>query len=200
VKIRARRSPVVHGPFREVVSPNISETRRDGWPPEYPETLALGAGLPEFLGTVSAGPARLSFGHNLGIKRLPCSRGRFPTTTHRTRTLRFSGFSRCAYSPAGGPPGHAATDFSGKLLFVVNFISNSISVFTIGSGGGLTGSPVPTDSNPISVAVDRSGSSVYVVNLGGGTVNVFAVGTSDVLTLASSTPTGQARLSDVLVI
>jgi 6-phosphogluconolactonase (cycloisomerase 2 family) len=102
----------------------------------------------------------------------------------------------------GNEPLGAATDFSGKLLFVVNFISNSISVFTIGSGGGLTavGSPVPTDSNPISLAVDPSGGSVYVVNLGAGTMNVFTVGTSGALTLASSTPTGQVRLFDVLVI
>ena len=102
----------------------------------------------------------------------------------------------------GNEPLGAATDFSGKLLFVVNFISNSISVFTIGSGGELrlVGSPLPTDSNPISVAVDPSGSSVYVVDLSAGTVNIFTVGTSGALTLASSTPTGQVRLFDVLVI
>lgn len=104
--------------------------------------------------------------------------------------------------PTGGnEPLGTATDSSGKFLFVANFISSSVSIFTIDSGGGLTllGSPVPTDSNPISVAVDPSGSLVYVVNLGAGTVDVFTVAASGALTLSSSTPSGQVRSFDILV-
>jgi 6-phosphogluconolactonase (cycloisomerase 2 family) len=102
----------------------------------------------------------------------------------------------------GMEPLGAATDSSGRFLFVVDFLSNDIAAFTIGSDGGLRalGSPVPTGSNPISVAVDPSGSDVYVVNLGGGTVNVFKVSASGTLTLASTMATGQVRVFDVLVI
>jgi 6-phosphogluconolactonase (cycloisomerase 2 family) len=102
----------------------------------------------------------------------------------------------------GIEPLGAATDSSGRFLFVVNFISNDIAVLAIGSDGVLTtlGPPVPTDSNPISVAVDPSGSGIYVVNLGAGAVNVFKVDSNGALTLASTTQTGQVRVSDVLVI
>jgi 6-phosphogluconolactonase len=56
----------------------------------------------------------------------------------------------------------------GGMLFVLNQISGSISVFSVSAGAGaltqVTGSPFPTAPNPVALAINPSGKFLYVVN------------------------------------
>jgi hypothetical protein len=60
---------------------------------------------------------------------------------------------------AGSGPQGVAVSPDGAHLYVTNFVSNTVSGFSIGPGGGLTalpGSPFPAGSNPVAVAISPS--------------------------------------------
>jgi DNA-binding beta-propeller fold protein YncE len=67
---------------------------------------------------------------------------------------------------------------SGNLLATANQGDNTVSVFSVGSGGALTavpGSPFPTGSSPLSVAFNASGNLLATANHRDNTVSVFTV-------------------------
>jgi 6-phosphogluconolactonase (cycloisomerase 2 family) len=71
-------------------------------------------------------------------------------------------------TPAGLTPAALAMDSGGTLLFALNRVSSSISVYSINSGSGaltpVSGSPFPTFSNPFAFALTPSGKFLYVLN------------------------------------
>jgi len=84
-----------------------------------------------------------------------------------------------------------------SYLYVTNEGSNSVSAFSIESGGALTeiGSPVST-SEPWAVAVSPNGTYLYVTNEGSNSVSAFSIESGGALTpvtgslATSSYPTG----------
>ncbi len=88
---------------------------------------------------------------------------------------------------------------SGGLLATANFAANTVSVFSVGSGGALTavaGSPFATGSNPISVAFSPSGGLLATANANANSVSVFAdsdlalTGVPANITTNATAPTG----------
>jgi 6-phosphogluconolactonase (cycloisomerase 2 family) len=85
---------------------------------------------------------------------------------------------------AGATPISGAVDPSGKYFYAANFADDTISQFSIGTGGALSalGAAIGTGMAPNSVAVDPLGRSVYTANLVAGTVSQFRIGTTGALT------------------
>ena len=88
-----------------------------------------------------------------------------------------------------------------EFVYVANFISNDVSVYTIGTNGALTpvpGSPFPTGLTlgySSSVAVDPLNRVVYVTNTGNpaalgshGSVSAFRIGAGGALTAVPGSP------------
>jgi 6-phosphogluconolactonase (cycloisomerase 2 family) len=95
-------------------------------------------------------------------------------------------------------PNGMAIDPKGAYLYVANSSadSNTVSIFAIGSSGGLqeiTNSPINVGfSTPIAVVLDPKGQFLYVANQGSNNVAVFAIDSTTGLPsiLSSSTSTG----------
>jgi len=84
-----------------------------------------------------------------------------------------------------------------KLLFVSNQDSNTMEVFKLGKGGGLSlvaGSPFPMNAanNPAGMATNAKGDLLFVSNFDN-TVSVFSVANKGALTEVAGSPfaTGQ---------
>jgi 6-phosphogluconolactonase (cycloisomerase 2 family) len=86
---------------------------------------------------------------------------------------------------------------SGPFLFAVNFNTNSVNVFSIGTGTGVlhelsNGSPYATDTGPYSLAIDPTGSVLYTANTGpasAGSITAFTLDlSSGVLTPVAGNP------------
>ena len=91
----------------------------------------------------------------------------------------------------GTGPGSVAFSPSGALLAIANVNSNTLSVFSVGSGGALTqvtGSPFATGDGPGSVAFSPSGALLAVANLDASSVSVFSVGSGGALTQVAGSP------------
>ena len=91
----------------------------------------------------------------------------------------------------GTAPGSVAFSPSGALVAVANVNSNTVSVFSVGSGGALTqvtGSPFATGDGPGSVAFSPSGALLAIANLDDSTVSVFSVGSGGALTQVAGSP------------
>jgi DNA-binding beta-propeller fold protein YncE len=90
----------------------------------------------------------------------------------------------------GGTSSPEAVAFSpdGRYVYVGNYGSKSISVFSVGASGALTpvacdpASNCATGTNPQGVAVDPSGTHLYVTNAGSKNVSVFSIGAGGTLT------------------
>ena len=109
-------------------------------------------------------------------------------------------FTPVAGSPFGTGLGPSSVAFSpgGGLLTTANANDSTVSVFQVGSGGGLTsvsGSPFGTGSSPRSVAFSPGGGLLATANQVAGTVSVFQVGSGGVLTSVSGSPFGTGTTS-----
>lgn len=81
----------------------------------------------------------------------------------------------------------------GSELFASNQFSNSITVFTVGSGGSLalvSGSPFADGVGgiPSGLATNQSGTFLYSANMSGGTVSSLNIGTGGVLSTTTGSP------------
>lgn len=81
-------------------------------------------------------------------------------------------------------------DPSSRFLFVPNYDANTVSVYTIGANGTLTG-PVGTDAptggtTAISAALHPSGKFLYVANIGSDNISTFSVASNGALTAVGS--------------
>ncbi len=98
----------------------------------------------------------------------------------------------------GSNPASLAVDPSGQFIYVVNFISNTVSAYKIENTGALTdiGDPIVSVANPLSIAIDPSGKFVYVVSAVSDTVTAYAIDpTSGALTNISDFPLGDFATS-----
>jgi len=84
----------------------------------------------------------------------------------------------------------------GGFLYTANNVDDSLSEFTIASGGALTalaGSPIgETYSAPVALQINPSGSYMYVADEGSGNLAAFSIGSDGALTLLTSSPFGTA--------
>jgi 6-phosphogluconolactonase (cycloisomerase 2 family) len=98
-------------------------------------------------------------------------------------------------STDGENPFGLAINSAGTYLYAANSgNSNSISVFTVDSSGGLAqvvGSPINNGSNtaPIAMAFDVSGNYLYVANQGSNNVTSYSIGSTGFPTLTTTTGT-----------
>jgi 6-phosphogluconolactonase (cycloisomerase 2 family) len=95
------------------------------------------------------------------------------------------------YLTGTNPYGLAITP-SGGFLYTANNVDDSLSEFTIASGGALTpltGSPIgETYSGPVALQINPAGSYMYVADEGSGNLAAFSIGTDGGLTLLTSSP------------
>jgi len=92
---------------------------------------------------------------------------------------------------AGNGPFGIAINPAGTFLYVANFDDNSISSFSVGSGGALTslGSPIGETFNaPVALLVDNSGKYLYVANESSTNLAAFAIDSGGGLTLITTSP------------
>jgi len=108
----------------------------------------------------------------------------------------------CLQSPpastiaAGTNPVAMTMDPSGKFLFVVDSVANTVAAFSIASSGQLTavGAPLAAGTTPVSVRVNPKGNFLYIANQGSGTncvnggVSAFSFDSSGALTALSGSP------------
>ena len=135
---------------------------------------------------VGASPTSLAFANNTLFVAVP----------NFSRVYEFTESSG-ALTPVNGSPflisGGVASvmvDSGGKFLYVTNPSTNTISGFSIGSGGALTvipGSPfAPTGTTlptgPVFAAFDAAVTHLYVANFGSSNVSQFSIGTNGALT------------------
>ena len=94
--------------------------------------------------------------------------------------------------PEGANPYGLAIDPSGAHLYTANTGSNSISEYSIGTGGALTelsSSPLgETYSAPLALAIDNSGKYLYVANEGSTNLAGYSIGSDGGLTLLTNSP------------
>ncbi len=103
---------------------------------------------------------------------------------------------------AGNGPRSIAIHPSGKFAYVTNFLANSVSAYSIDSGGALasidanggtagTQASITTRSNPVSIAIDPSGEHAYVANAGSNDVSVYSIDSlTGALTAIKASSTG----------
>jgi len=93
---------------------------------------------------------------------------------------------------AGTSPYGLAIDPSGTYLYTANFGDNSISAFTIGADGSLTGiSGFPIGETfvaPRALFIDNSGKYLFVANLGSANLAAYGIGSDGGLTLLTNSP------------
>ena len=89
-------------------------------------------------------------------------------------------------SGTGGTTSGGGTPSSATLYaYVANYSSNTVSQYTIGTGGALTAMSTATVTagyGPFSVAVDPFSKYAYVANTGSNTVSQYTIGTGGALT------------------
>jgi len=117
-------------------------------------------------------------------------------------------------TPANGSPflvsggvASVAVDPGAKFLYVPNPSTNTISGFSIGSGGAVTvipGSPfAPTGTtlptNPVFAAFDAAVTHLYVANFGSANISQFAIGANGSLT-SLTTATVSAGTNPALIV
>jgi 6-phosphogluconolactonase (cycloisomerase 2 family) len=92
-------------------------------------------------------------------------------------------------SGAGSGASAVAVDATGKFAIVTNESDDTVSVFSIGSGGALTvvGTPVNTDVGPSDVVATNAG-FVYVSNGSATDVSAFSLGGTGTLTPVLGSP------------
>ena len=80
-------------------------------------------------------------------------------------------------TPAGVHPSAIASDSSGNYLYVTDFASGNVLVYSIGSAGltPVSGSPFPAGNNPSSIAIDKTGKFAYVASAQDSTVTAYAI-------------------------
>ena len=91
----------------------------------------------------------------------------------------------------GGSPSSVAFAPGGGLLAVTNVDDNTLSVFSVAVGGGLSqvsGSPFATGGSPSSVAFAPGGGLLAVTNVDDNTVSVFSVAVGGGLSEVSGSP------------
>jgi 6-phosphogluconolactonase (cycloisomerase 2 family) len=90
----------------------------------------------------------------------------------------------------------------GGFLYTGNNIDNSISEFSINSGGALTqlaNSPLGTQySGPVALQVSKSGNYLYVANQASSNVTGYSIGSDGALTGLPSSPFGTAAIPGAL--
>jgi len=95
--------------------------------------------------------------------------------------------------PVGDVPLYAATDPSGKFLYVTNAFSSNLSAFTIDSSMGsltsIAGSPFSAGGAPIALAVDPSANFLFVTK-SDSTISVYRVGRNGDLSAIAGSPFG----------
>lgn len=102
-------------------------------------------------------------------------------------------------TPTGAAPGQTgalsavsqvAITPDGRHVIVTNYLSDSVSVFAIGSDASLTrvGAPVPTGSRPVMPAFTPDGRFLYVSNESGASVSGYVVGAGGTLTPTPGSP------------
>ncbi len=101
-------------------------------------------------------------------------------------------FSQVAGSPfATTGPGSVAFSPTGGLLAVANDADNTVSMFSVSSGGALTavpGSPFTTGGYPEQAAFSPTGGLLAVADESDNTVSVFSVGSNGALTPVPGSP------------
>jgi len=94
----------------------------------------------------------------------------------------------------GRTPEGIAISPNGSFLYIANYSDNTISEFSIGTTGALTGlpeSPVgETYQGPTSLLVDNTGSYLYVANKGSGNVAAYSISSGGTLLVLSNSPFG----------
>ena len=99
---------------------------------------------------------------------------------------------------AGSLPYGITVDPSGRFVYVPNYNSNDISVFSIDpvSGALTTGTSVPAGAQPGSVAVDPTGRFAYVANINSDNVSVYSIDpSSGALTTGATVSAGKTPFS-----
>jgi 6-phosphogluconolactonase (cycloisomerase 2 family) len=95
------------------------------------------------------------------------------------------------YLTGTNPYGLAITP-AGGFLYTANNVDDSLSEFTVASGGALTplaSSPIgETYSGPVALQINPSGSYMYVADEGSGNLAAFSIGSDGGLTLLTSSP------------
>ena len=93
---------------------------------------------------------------------------------------------------AGNNPYGLAISSTGSYLYTANKLDNSISEFSIGSGGGLTAlqnSPISISFiGPTALMIDPSGKYLFAADQGSSNVEGFTIGSDGSLTLLASAP------------
>jgi 6-phosphogluconolactonase (cycloisomerase 2 family) len=95
-----------------------------------------------------------------------------------------------------------ALDPAGKFLFVGSKEDQSISVYSVGSGGStaaVAGSPFTAGLGASSLTVDASGSYLFVANNGGMNVQSFKIGTSGSISPINSVTTPTTPIAVVSI-
>ena len=105
---------------------------------------------------------------------------------------------------AGASPVAVALDPTSKFVFIANDGDNTLSAYTMGSGGELTpigGSPFTVGTQPQGVTVDPSGQFVYVASADG---KVYAfklnAGTASMTPVTGSPFSANGTLCDIVVL
>ncbi len=91
--------------------------------------------------------------------------------------------------PTGSSPNFVTSDPAGAHIYIANFGGNSITSFTIDSGGALTSpliEPTGAGTSPWSVVIHPTGNYAYVANWGNNSIGIYTVGTNGSLTFSSS--------------
>ena len=93
---------------------------------------------------------------------------------------------------AGNNPYGLAISSSGSYLYTANKLDNSVSEFSIASGGGLTalhGSPVSISfTGPTALLIDPSGKYLFAADQGSTNLEGFSIGSDGSLNLLASAP------------
>jgi 6-phosphogluconolactonase (cycloisomerase 2 family) len=110
-------------------------------------------------------------------------------------------FTEVTGSPftTGTSPVSVAFSPTGGLLATASMIDNSVSVFSVASGGALTevsGSPFGSGSEPWSVAFSPGGGLLASANEGSNSVSVFSVSPDGALTPVSGSPFAAGNFSE----
>ncbi len=75
----------------------------------------------------------------------------------------------------GGLPVAVRVNRSGKFIYVANWGTSDISIFTAGTLAPVLGSPYPSGTNPSALLEDSTGTLLFVTNTGSDDVSAFRV-------------------------
>jgi 6-phosphogluconolactonase len=106
-----------------------------------------------------------------------------------TATLSLGSLNQFGSSPlTGNNPFSIAITPSLNALFVDNYDSNTISAYSLSSGGALTAVPgsTPTGSTPTGMAIDPAGRFLFVANEASSNISVYAISGTGLQPVAGS--------------